>query len=164
MTTVYLALGSNLGDRAANLESALAALPPAVEVDCRSPVYETDPEYVTDQPAFLNMAVSGETGLEPEELLRRLKDIEADLGRTPAARYGPRLIDLDIIFFGERIVDAPGLAIPHPRLAERLFVLKPLSDIAPAATHPVTGETVLHMLGMLGDRAGVTRYVHRPET
>ena len=158
MTAVYIALGSNLGDRAANLEAAISALPPAVDVSRRSPIYETDPEYVTDQPAFLNMVVCGDTRLEPEDLLRRLKKIERDLGRTPTLRYGPRLIDLDIIFFGDRLVDAPGLVIPHPRLAERVFVLRPLCDIAPAATHPATGETVLHLLEKLGDRTGVRRY------
>jgi 2-amino-4-hydroxy-6-hydroxymethyldihydropteridine diphosphokinase len=158
MTVVHIALGSNLGERAANLEAAISALPPAVEVTRRSPVYETDPEYVTDQPAFLNMAVRGDTGLEPEGLLRRLKEIERDLGRTPTLRYGPRLIDLDIILFGGRIVDAPGLVIPHPRLAERIFVLKPLSDIAAAVKHPATGETVLQLLEKLGGRTGVRRY------
>ena len=164
MTVVHIALGSNLGDRAANLEAAISALPPAVEVARRSPVYETDPEYVTDQPAFLNMVVCGDTRLEPEDLLRRLKEIERDLGRTPALRYGPRLIDLDIIFFGGAIVDAPGLVIPHPRLAERIFVLKPLSDIAPAVTHPATGETVLQLLEKLGDRTGVRLHSRHLET
>jgi len=161
MTVVYLALGSNLGDREANLEAAVAALPPDVVVTARSPIYETDPEYVTDQPAFLNMAVCGITRLEPERLLRRLKQIERDLGRVSGRRYGPRLIDLDIIFFGSRIVDAPGLAIPHPRLGERLFVLKPLADIAAEAAHPATGDTVLHLLEQLGDGTGVKRYSSR---
>jgi 2-amino-4-hydroxy-6-hydroxymethyldihydropteridine diphosphokinase len=158
MTVVHIALGSNLGERAANLEAAISALPPAVQVTRRSPVYETDPEYVTDQPAFLNMAVGGDTGIEPEDLLRRLKEIEQELGRTPTLRYGPRVIDLDIIFFGGRIVDAPGLLIPHPRLAERIFVLKPLCDIAAAVKHPATGETVLQLLEKLGGRTGVRRY------
>ena len=161
MTAVYIALGSNLGDRAANLEAAISALPPAVDVSRRSPVYETDPEYVTDQPAFLNMAVCGNTRLEPEHLLQRLKQIERDLGRVSGRRYGPRLIDIDIIFFGSRIVDAPGLAIPHPRLGERLFVLKPLADIAAEVAHPATGDTVLHLLERLGDGTGVKRYSSR---
>ena len=163
MTVVYLALGSNLGDREANLEAAIAALPPDVVATARSPIYETDPEYVTDQPAFLNMAVCGNTRLEPEHLLRRLKQIERDLGRVSGRRYGPRLIDIDIIFFGVRIVDAPGLAIPHPRLSERLFVLKPLADIAAAAAHPATGDTVLNLLERLGDGTGVKRYSSRSD-
>lgn len=158
MTQVYIALGSNLGDRAGNLDAAIAALPPSVTAIRGSPVYETAPQYVTDQPAFLNMVLCGETVLDPEALLRRLKDIENDLGRTPAARYGPRLIDLDIVFFGDRVVDTPDLAIPHPRLAERVFVLKPLSDIAPGAVHPVTGATVRQMLDKLPDNAGIRPY------
>ncbi len=162
MTVVYLALGSNLGDRVANLEAAIAALPPAVQVTCRSPIYETDPAYVTDQPAFLNLAVAGDTALEAENLLRQLKRIERDLGRTPGRRYGPRLIDIDIIFFGSRIVQSPGLVIPHPRLAERAFVLKPLADIGPEVTHPKSGETVRQMLERLGDGGGITPY--RPDS
>ncbi len=157
MTVVYIALGSNLGDRAANLEAAIAALPPAVAVTRRSPVYETDPAYVTDQPAFLNMVLCGETELGPQDLLQHLKRIERDLGRTRGRRYGPRLIDLDIVFFGSRIVQSPGLVIPHPRLAERAFVLKPLADIAPALTHPGTGESVLDMLGRLDAGTGAIR-------
>lgn len=160
MTVVYIALGSNLGDRVANLEAAIAALPPAVAVTRRSPVYETDPAYVTDQPAFLNMVLCGETALGPQDLLQHLKRIEGDLGRTRGRRYGPRLIDLDIVFFGSRIVESPGLVIPHPRLAERAFVLKPLADIAPALTHPGTGESVLDMLGRLDAGTGATRGGH----
>lgn len=158
MTVVHIALGSNLGDRSANLEAAIAALPPAVEVTRRSAVYETEPEYIADQPAFLNMAVCGETRLEPQELLLRLKAIERQLGRRPARRYGPRVIDLDIVFFGDRIVAVPGLAIPHPRMSERAFVLTPLSDIAADFRHPVTGETVLNLLEKLIDRSGIRRY------
>jgi len=160
MTVVDIALGSNLGDRATNLEAAIAALQPEVAVLDRSPIYETDPEYMVDQPAFLNMMVRGETGLQPQDLLRRLKSIERDLGRTPGRRYGPRLIDLDIIYFGDRIVVAPGLTIPHPRMVERAFVLRPLSDIAPDARHPVTGETVLKLLEKLGDLGGIKLYSH----
>lgn len=164
MTEVYIALGSNLGDRAANLEAAIAALSPDVTVIGRSPIYETEPQYVTDQPAFLNMVVYGETQLDPQSLLRRLKDIEKGLGRGPTVRYGPRPIDLDIVFFGDRTVDSPDLVIPHPRLAERVFVLKPLSDLAPGARHPVTGETVLHMLQELGHEGGIRRYSGQPGT
>lgn len=158
MTTVYIALGSNLGDRATNLEAAVAALPPAVEVTRRSPVYETAAQYVTDQPAFLNAVVGGNTEREPQALLRRLKEIERELGRVRTRRYGPRLIDLDIVLFGDRIVNAPGLVIPHPRLAERIFVLQPLADIAPDVRHPVTGDTVRMLLERLSDRTGVRRY------
>ncbi|UCH74735.1 MAG: 2-amino-4-hydroxy-6-hydroxymethyldihydropteridine diphosphokinase [Rhodospirillales bacterium] len=163
MTEVYIALGSNLGDRAANLEAAIAALPPAVRITRRSPIYETDPQYVTDQPAFLNMAVGGDCFLEPEDLLVLLKRIEAGLGRAPGRRYGPRLIDLDIIFFGRRIVASEALSIPHPRIAERGFVLKPLSDIAPDLRHPVSGETVLNLLKKIDEEGAVRRYTNEPE-
>lgn len=158
MSEVFIALGSNLGDRAANLAAAIAALPPAVGAIRGSPVYETDPQYVTDQPVFLNMVLRGETALDPHSLLRRLKDIEIGLGRVPAARNGPRLIDLDIVLFGDRIVDTPELIVPHPGLAERLFVLRPLADIAPLAIHPITGATVQQMLENIGNGAGIKPY------
>lgn len=158
MTAVYIALGSNLGNRAANLEAAIAALPPAVSVICRSAVYETDPKYITEQPAFLNMAVFGDTRLQPEALLKHLKAIERELGRAPAARYGPRLIDLDIIFFGDRVIESVGLSIPHPRMAEREFVLKPLCDLAPEMRHPITGDTMLNLLEKLGGGREVRPY------
>ena len=131
MTEVFLALGSNLGDRMANLEAALVSLPPAVSVTRRSPVYDTDPKYVTDQPRFLNMVVRGTTGLDAAALLAHLKSTETGLGRAGSKRYGPRLIDLDIVFFGDAIIETAGLVDPHPRLGERAFVLRPLADNAP---------------------------------
>jgi 2-amino-4-hydroxy-6-hydroxymethyldihydropteridine diphosphokinase len=158
MTAVYIALGSNLGDRAMNLEAAIAALSPAVRVIGRSAVYETDPKYITEQPAFLNMVVCGDTGLKPEALLKYVKVIERELGRTPAPRYGPRLIDLDIIFFGDRVIDSAGLSIPHPRMAEREFVLKPLCDLAPDMRHPLTGDTMRNLLEKLGGGREIRPY------
>lgn len=158
MTRVFIALGSNLGDRMANLEAAIAALAPDVEVTARSPVYETDPQYVTDQPEFLNMAVAGETALEPVALLARLKEIETALGRTATVRFGPRVIDLDIALFGDRVVDTPDLTIPHPRIAERVFVLRPLADIAPDILHPVSGLSLAAMLAALEDKSGIRLY------
>ena len=158
MTEIFLALGSNLGDRAANLEAAIAALAPDVEVLERSPVYESDPKYVTDQPPFLNMALRGRTGLDAAALLRRLKDIEAALGRKPTARYGPRVIDLDIVFYGDEIVETPDLVVPHPAMSERAFVLRPLADLAPDKRHPATGRTVRDMLDALARDDGLRRY------
>ena len=152
--TVYIALGTNLGDRPANLAAARRALEPEVQVLAASPIYETPPWGVTDQPAFLNQVVQGRTQLAPRELLDLLKSLEAGLGRLPGMRYGPRLIDLDILFYGERVLDEPGLTIPHPRLAERAFVLVPLADLAPDLTHPALGETVAELLNKV-DRAGI---------
>ena len=151
--TVALALGSNMGDRLAALRAAIAALAPFVTVEAVSGVYETPPVYVADQPAFLNAALLGATQLEPLTLLWALKHIEADLGRQPTFRYGPRLIDIDVVFHGERRVTMPELTLPHPRLAEREFVLRPLADVAGKWRHPETGMTVDAMLAKLHDSA-----------
>ncbi len=146
---VALALGSNLGDRLDSLRQAIKALAPYVEITALSPVYETAPLYVTDQPPFLNAVVIGMTKLEPLALLWTAKDIESEIGRTPTYRYGPRVIDIDIILYGDRIVDTPELSIPHRRVAERDFVLHPLSDIAPEWRHPKNGQTVAEMCALL---------------
>ena len=111
MPTVYLALGTNLGDRPANLRAAIAALPPSVVVRQSSPVYETPPWGLIDQPAFLNMVVIAETRLEPEALLATLKRIEQELGRTPAVRWGPRVIDMDILFYDDLVLETPEATI-----------------------------------------------------
>jgi 2-amino-4-hydroxy-6-hydroxymethyldihydropteridine diphosphokinase len=151
---VTLALGSNLGDRLANLQAAVAALAPYVEVQQASQVYETAPWGITDQPCFLNQVVRGRTRLAPEALLGHLKAVEARLGRQKTIRYGPRLIDLDIIFYGSLVYVAPELTIPHPRLAERAFVLVPLAELAPELEHPLTRQTMRQMLAPL-DVSGV---------
>jgi 2-amino-4-hydroxy-6-hydroxymethyldihydropteridine diphosphokinase len=154
---VYLALGTNLGDRPANLQAAIAALPPAVTVMKRSPVYETQPWGVTDQPAFLNMVLSGKTCLDPLVLLARLKLLETRLGRQPSVRYGPRKIDIDLLFYDDMLLNSPELTIPHPGLHERAFVLVPLADLAAELIHPVFRKTIRQLLGEL-DTTGVQRY------
>jgi 2-amino-4-hydroxy-6-hydroxymethyldihydropteridine diphosphokinase len=153
---VFLALGTNLGDRLGNLRAAIAALPPVVTVLDQSPVYETAPWGVTDQPAFLNMVVKGKTLLAPAALLARLKHLEIELGRIPSKRYGPRQIDLDILFYADLILATPALNIPHPGLQERAFVLVPLADLAPDFVHPVLGKPI-HTLLAAVDRSGVKR-------
>lgn len=144
--SVYLALGSNLGDRAANLCRAVLSLPPAVRVEAESRLYETPPWGVTDQPAFFNLVLRGETNLEPLALLDALKQIERDLGRQPAVRFGPRLIDLDILFYDDLVMENTLLTLPHPSLPERAFVLVPLADLVPGLIHPVLGISVRELL------------------
>ncbi|HLE14278.1 MAG TPA: 2-amino-4-hydroxy-6-hydroxymethyldihydropteridine diphosphokinase [Anaerolineales bacterium] len=143
---VFIALGSNLGDRSANLQAALRQIQPeVVPVEC-SPVYETPPWGYETQPSFLNQVIRAETELGPQALLAHLKKVETDLGRTETFRYGPRLIDLDILFYEQDIIHLPPLEIPHPALQERAFVLLPLGDLAPDLRHPVTQLTVRQML------------------
>jgi 2-amino-4-hydroxy-6-hydroxymethyldihydropteridine diphosphokinase len=139
---VYLALGTNLGDRLANLRAAIDALLPEIRVIAESNIYETPPWGVEDQPAFLNMAVKCETALEPESFLKRLKQIEVQIGRVESFRWGPRLIDMDILFYDDLVLESESLTIPHPRLHERAFVLVPLAEIASGFIHPVLKKTV----------------------
>lgn len=144
--TVYLALGSNLGNRLANLKQAVAALSPQMEVKAKSHVYETPPWGYENQPKFLNQVLQVNTYLEPEPLLKHIKRLESTLGRKTSFRNGPRLIDIDILFYDDLVLDTPSLVIPHPRLHERGFVLLPLMEIAPDLVHPVQKKSVRELL------------------
>lgn len=157
MVPVLFALGTNLGDREANLRRAIAWLRRETTVDAVSAVYETAPMYDTDQPAFLNMCVAARTGLAPEALLARLKAAEAEIGRVPSRPNGPRLIDIDLLLYGDRIVRRPDLVVPHPRMAERGFVLAPAADVAAGWVHPADGRSVTELLHALGPLPDVVR-------
>ena len=144
--TVYLALGSNMDDRPANLKQAISSLSPQMIVKKKSKVYETPPWGYEDQPKFLNQVLKAETYVEPLPLLRHLKRLEIALGRKATFRNGPRLIDIDILFYDDLILETSDLVIPHPRLHERGFVLLPLMDIAPDLVHPVKNKSIREMV------------------
>lgn len=146
---VYLGLGTNQGNRVANLDLSVAALSPKVAPIRLSKIYETPPWGYTDQPAFLNQVVEARTDLSPHELLVHLKDIEIQIGRKPTFRYGPRLIDLDILIYDDLILNTSTLVIPHPNMHERAFVLIPLAEIVPNFVHPALGITVSELLGFI---------------
>lgn len=148
---ICLGLGSNDGDRMASLSAARAALADFIKIEAVSPVYETAAIYAPDQPTFLNAALIGTTQLEPLPLLYALRNIERDLGRMPTFRYGPRIIDLDLLFYDDLVVKSVELILPHPRIAERAFVLRPLVQIAPNWVHPSLRKTVKQMFESMND-------------
>lgn len=143
---VYLALGSNMGNRLANLKAAINNLTPQLTIKNKSSVYDTPPWGFTEQVAFLNQVIVAKTYLTPQALLGHLKRLETALGRVPNFQNGPRLIDIDILFFDDLVLDTPLLVIPHPRLHERAFVLTPLAEIAPELIHPVLNKPIHALL------------------
>lgn len=147
--TAYLSLGSNLGDRAANLRTAVAQLDVAGRLLAVSSLYETQPVDIPDQPWFLNCVAAIATDKTPRELLRLALQVEAAMGRLRMTEKGPRKIDIDVVLFGNRVVNEPGLKIPHPAMHRRRFVLEPLVEIAPEARQPELGKTARELLAAL---------------
>lgn len=159
-TDAYIALGSNLGDRELNLLRAVAEIGklPESKVSALSPFYETSPVGVKDQPHFFNAVLRLATKLSPHDLLTRLQHIENDVfKRTRNVRWGARTMDLDLLLYGSEVIDGPELTLPHPRLAERCFVLQPLHDIAPELVHPVLGRSVSELLAALNSAESVVK-------
>jgi 2-amino-4-hydroxy-6-hydroxymethyldihydropteridine diphosphokinase len=155
----YIGLGSNLGNRRSQIEGALKAMAARdMRLVAVSPLYETEPWGLVDQPRFLNGACAIETDLSPHALLDALQAIEHSMGRVRAVRYGPRPIDLDILIYDDLRIDTPRLTIPHPGMLKRATVLMPLADIAPDLVHPVTGRTVRAHLADLGPTPDVAPF------
>lgn len=146
MVESIIALGSNVGDRETNLRRAIEMINRQMSLIKMSSVYETEPMYYENQDWFLNCVVAVETDLKPRALLERLQAMELAVGRRRTIRYGPRVIDLDILFYADEIVSEPGLEIPHPKIAERSFVLLPLSEMRPELVHPLLRKSVSELL------------------
>lgn len=155
--TGFLGLGTNMGDRKKNLAQALTILNdrPDLTVLRTSSIYETEPWGLANQPKFLNMVAEFATSISPDELLERVKKVEQDMGRKAGPRFGPRIIDIDILLLEDQVVDEPNLNVPHVSLHERAFILVPLSELAPELVHPVFGVTVATLAAKVGGLDGV---------
>jgi len=156
--TVYLSLGSNIGERQENLDKALDFLSQKLEVVKVSLMYDTAPVGDIEQPRFLNLVCQAYTRLAPKELLAVAKGIESKLGRKPGKPDAPRPMDIDILFYGDKVIKTSELVIPHPRLVERAFVLIPLNEIAPDLVHPVSGKTIKELLEGISGEQGVFKW------
>jgi 2-amino-4-hydroxy-6-hydroxymethyldihydropteridine diphosphokinase len=163
MITVYIALGTNVGEREANLHQALRLLPESgVHVRRVSSIYETEPVDYLDQEWFLNAVLEGQTELDALDLLNALRVIESRMGSKKAFAKGPRKIDLDILLYGNESIDTPELEVPHPRMLERKFVLIPLAEIAPSLRHPRWKSGVAYLLAASADRSAVRKFRDAP--
>lgn len=152
MSRVFLGLGSNLGNRKKNIQGAVKLIEKNNRVIKVSSFYETEPEGVKEQPIFLNAVLELETKLSPHQLLNFIQDIEKQLGRKPTVKWGARIIDLDILLYGEQIINDDDLKIPHPHFSKRLFVLIPLGEIAPEIIHPVLKRKIADLLRENSDK------------
>ena len=153
---IFIGLGTNLGDKLANLQAALDALREFVTVTKISSIFQTTPWGYLDQDDFFNIVIEVNAILAPLELLDRLKTLESELGRTESFRYGPRIIDMDILMYGDLIYISERLEIPHPRMTERAFVLAPFAEIAPEVVHPILKKTIEKLLSEV-DSSGVRK-------
>jgi len=156
--TVYLGLGSNMGNRQDNLDRALDLLSQRLRTGKVSSIYDTEPIGNVNQPRFLNLVCQVYTRLAPRELLTLAKGVELKLGRVLGKSNSPRPIDIDILFYGDLVIETPELVIPHPRLTERAFVLVPLTEIAPDLVHPVSGKTVKELMSAVTEVQGVLKW------
>jgi 2-amino-4-hydroxy-6-hydroxymethyldihydropteridine diphosphokinase len=142
--TIYVGLGSNLGDKVANFQTALQSLPEEIKVTRRSRMQESEPMYVTNQPKFLNMVIEATTRLSAQEVFRKIKSIEKEMGEHEHNQ--PRVIDIDLLFYGNESIETPELTVPHPKIAERRFVLEPMVEIAPRFIHPTLNVSIAELL------------------